>query len=109
MGCSLLGSTGKNSRRHFVDRGHMVERNLCRAGWRLELEGVGQYRRIGSPLLDAERVLRGADRFFAGNDVLAGDGAIAHLDPYLPVGVAIAEREVFAFDAIDDAAADIFR
>ena len=39
---------------------------------------------------------------------LRGIGLLADLDPDLPVGVRVAEGEMIALDAVDDAVADVF-
>src|SRR5262249_4939845 len=43
----------------------------------------------------------------AGDHIFPGNRPVAKLDPNLPIGIRISKREVLAFVAIDDAAANI--
>ena len=74
-------------------------------GW-IGLEREGVSRNVGLPVLDAQRVLRRFADALAGDDVFARDRLGAGFDPDLPVGFQVAECQVVALDAIDDALAD---
>jgi hypothetical protein len=60
-------------------------------------------RHVGLPFLDAQGVLRPLGHAFGGDHIFARDRPGAGFDPNLPIGIDVAECQVIAFDAVDDA------
>jgi hypothetical protein len=90
----------------LVDIAETGKVDLLGACRRLEREDVGSHR-VRFEVLDADRVLRRACGALRRDDILARDRARADLDPDLPVGLLIAESQMLALDAVDDALSDM--
>jgi hypothetical protein len=93
--------------RQFVEPDERIGAELCRSGRRDEREGIRRRRDVGFKVLDAKSVLRCVVQGLAGDHQFARDGPFTHLHPELPVRIEIAESEVLALQAIDDATADM--
>ena len=93
--------------RNFINVYEIAQGHLFGALRRLESKDIGWHLR--PPLFDSKRVLRRAGQGLAGDHILAWYRIGANLDPNLPIGVHVAECEMLALNAIDDADADMFR
>src|ERR1019366_2448225 len=95
------------SGRNFIEGRKRPRVELLRALRRLEHERFRAGLHVRFPIPYDQRVLRRARLRLARDHILARDWSVADLDPELPVGVIVAERQMLTLETVDDASADV--